>query len=48
MTTRKKITAVMAIHFWYVDDRYVTPKVRDVSFEDEDIFPFLIGDISIN
>lgn len=32
----EEITAIMAIHFWYVDDRYGIPKVRDVSFEDEE------------
>jgi hypothetical protein len=30
----EEVTAIMAIHFWYVDDRYGLPKVQDVYFTD--------------
>ena len=29
--------AILAIHFWHVDDRYGIPKVRDVELSDDDI-----------
>lgn len=31
----EEVTAIMAIHFWYVDDRYGLPKVQDVYFADD-------------
>jgi hypothetical protein len=31
----EEVTAIMAIHFWYVDDRYGLPKVQDVYFTDD-------------
>jgi len=36
-TNTEDSIAILAIHFWHVDDRYGIPKVRDVELSDDDI-----------